>query len=298
MEKINLRTITIFVICLLIVFPRALSRVVQVDNIKPLTAATSQSIQSRTAFLRKNNILEQATKLKAFVSEELRATYRDKIYENAKRLSMTDQEAAGIYDAYCDERAFYIAIHGFTLERVKALKDAGIDLTKATIPGPNLSMTDRATLAPLVLVGTIKDIIYSLEPGDGFRSTVIISVEEILKGESSSKDVSIRQFSGYSSSDKIIKVSHDFDTKDKGRSFLLFLSNPFYQYCASDENRDPIRENTRKPNSERIAETFFLNLYTPVRKDDSMLPTSKGRVNAEEVFKSIRNVARLMEQTQ
>jgi hypothetical protein len=128
-----------------------------------------------------------------------------------------------------DYNAYLLARDGITSAKVQKLKERGIDVIKTKSGWERPSLAELAVLAELVIIGEVKDVVYTLEPDDGFHSSTIISVKEVLVGTAPANELTIRQMSGQISNDRILLVSTDLRAK-KGEVYLFFLSNTGYRF--------------------------------------------------------------------
>ena len=119
----------------------------------------------------------------------------------------------------------YLAIHGYTEIFLKRALDAGLDvagsLEYAKYP------RQKAMTAEIVVVATVKEIKIDDIIGDGFRNTIVIDVEQCLKGPCE-EEVRIRQMSG--EDDREIVFTPDDIFPNVGDTLIFYLSNAMYKH--------------------------------------------------------------------
>lgn len=128
--------------------------------------------------------------------------------------------------AYLDELSQRVAATGMTSGQIRALQARGIDIPQAVAADFQGSLEQYASLAEVVLVGQVVEVRQSMAENDGFRSSVVLRVEEVLKGQAGNQ-VIVREASGRLPSGETIEHSIDLNPQ-QGERFLLFLSKGLY----------------------------------------------------------------------
>ncbi len=125
-----------------------------------------------------------------------------------------------------------ILMNGYTFETVSRLKKAGYDLESVVrgVPGQG-SLAGVAARSEMAVIATVVDRYESLVPRDGFRSSVVLQVQEVLRGSVEGQYVILRLLTGKNSRGGFNRVSHEFEG-NKGESYLFFLSNGRYRFHA------------------------------------------------------------------
>lgn len=137
--------------------------------------------------------------------------------------------APGMLDAIARVRAYQLALSGHSADYVLGLREKGLDLPRIVLKSPmELSLEEKAALSEATVIGTVVDIQDTLEPGDGFRSSVIFRVEEVLSGRFTSDELILRRLTGPDSLGGMIR-HHEFDGR-VGETFILYVSHEIYKY--------------------------------------------------------------------
>lgn len=198
------------------------------EETQALVRRQNRHVLRQEEFLQANQRLDAAKRLQ----EEMNlAGLYSNIPSSAKDLRKGHVE-------YLSQR---LAILGFTAERVSSLKEHGIDIYKSAAAGADVTIAERAALSELVVIGQVEEMRFDRTPQDGFRSSLKVQVQDVLKGSVSSDYVVVRQKTGETASGEFVEYSTDLQP-EPGETFLLFLSNALYEYEAATEegglNRD------------------------------------------------------------
>jgi len=150
--------------------------------------------------------------------------------------------------------AYQLAINGFSPSDLNALKKQGLDLAEIAITESQIGSppVQSAAVTPLVVIAKVVGYEETLEPGDGYRSTLFFEVKEVLRGEVSSQRIALRRRSG-------AEVYNSADIPNRiGAEYLLFLSNELYRYMARfpDQFSGKVRENIPE---EELARYYEMN---------------------------------------
>ncbi len=135
--------------------------------------------------------------------------------------------------------ALELAVDGLSAADVERLRDAGIPIFKLDWRTQRIG---QAATSDAVVVAEVLQTFNSLQPPDGYRSSVRLIVEEVLKGAVLDDTIVVRRLSGVGERGRVVDVRGDFDPVI-GKEYLLFLSNPFYDYHLQypDERADAVR---------------------------------------------------------
>ena len=158
-----------------------------------------------------------------------------------------------------------LALFGYTSEHLTALKERGVDIPALMLKPPTgLDLSERAALSEVVVTAEVADAYDAVEPGDGFRSSVVLKVEEVLKGDVPLDNLVIRRLTGPDPTGGAT-VPGEFEG-EPGKTYLFFLSKATYNYAVEFPGfgTAPVRE--RIPEEELVPN--FLTLYTPVPLED------------------------------
>lgn len=247
------------------------------DNSAALLAEALRKIDTqekdkREEFLEEEKLVRVRDALKeALRSQDLLGHLsNDHVYWLTKRLSVVSWD---------------LAVHGFTAEQFSG--EEGADLLQDIFH--NRSPEAFAVASELVVVGSVVRVYNALDPRpaliqeedipsplppqpvgelDGFRSTIVVQVEEVLKGPRKTRlapgtRVYIRQRSGLTQDGALITVSTDFDAKETDQ-YVFFLSNVMYRYAVHApghpvEAVDPVY----KPRNDLYLERHSAHLLNP-----------------------------------
>jgi hypothetical protein len=132
--------------------------------------------------------------------------------------------------------ALDLATLGFSPQRVRVLRGRGIDVILAADTRPDASLEARAILSDLVVVGQVQEFTSNAGPEDGFHSSLVVRVEEVLKGEAAPAEVVIRQQSGQTPDGREHFASGDLRAR-LGDRYLLFLSHQLYRWQVESTGR-------------------------------------------------------------
>ena len=86
-------------------------------------------------------------------------------------------------------------------------------------------------MSEMAVIATVVDRYESLVPRDGFRSSVVLQVQEVLRGSFDGQYAILRLDTGRNARGQFIHSDDDFDG-GVGESYLFFLSNGLYKYFA------------------------------------------------------------------
>jgi len=197
------------------------------------------------------------------------------------------------------KRAKDLAMRGFTVERIMALAKHDIDILEMTLESPAWhSLVEKAMVSELVVVGRVEDIIETLAPGDGFRSSVVIKVEETLIGQAPGDEIILRLTSGRRA-DGVhgTYTFHDLTTRERGRRYLFFLSNMRYRFFVAYPYRG-MEPRGAEDLDEATVKKYFLpiNERYPLDIDFAAL-VRRGHPEPEHLLADIRRVGRILKES-
>ena len=173
--------------------------------------------ESRKAYLQDQGTLDDALKIRELLAE--RAVLHGR--------TMTDSH----YD-FLGYLAAGLVIEGYTFDLISRLKNAGIDIARISYlaDGERTSFGERAALHELTVIATIVDRYDSWLPRDGFLSSLVLEVDEVLIGSVNSKYIIVRLEFGKLPSGRITRSTFDFNGQ-KGETYAFYLSNRFYRFA-------------------------------------------------------------------
>ena len=126
-------------------------------------------------------------------------------------------------------RAYQLALSGHTPASVAALRRRGLDLVAIALKSPHaLTLGEKTALSEATAIATVIHVHNALEPGDGFRSSAVFRVEEVLSGQIPESEIVLRRYGGPDSSGGLLTF-HEFDG-DVGDSFIVFPSHNAYRF--------------------------------------------------------------------
>ncbi len=127
--------------------------------------------------------------------------------------------------------ALMMAMDSLTPAALELLRDVGRDVARMDW---HTQPPAQAATAELVVIAEAQRDYNTLAPRDGFRSTVELGVQEVLKGalpEAARADgqILVRRRSGLTPGGQRVQVRGEYGLTP-GRTYLLFLSNALYDY--------------------------------------------------------------------
>ncbi len=178
--------------------------------------------ESRAAFLRDEGRLEDALRI------------REDMVERVKQ--ERDSVSARYYKHLGVLAARVVIGGGYTYDLVSRLRQDGLDLVWLGLIYPNplgpYTKAEWAALVDVVVTATVTDRFDSLLPRDGFRSSVVLEVHEVLRGSVDSKYIIIRRSSGKTSRGSYSHSGHE-RTFERGEAGIFYLSNGYYRYYSA-----------------------------------------------------------------
>lgn len=166
--------------------------------------------ESYERFLSKRGLLYEASRVESLLVATRHPggapTYREEIEARLSALELT--------------------IDGLTVADVERLRDAGIPVFELDWRTQRIG---QAATADAVVVGEVLQKFDARSPADGFRSSVRVIVQEVLKGRVPADTILVRRLSGLDRYGRPVQVRNEFDPA-LGKEYMLFLSNPFYDY--------------------------------------------------------------------
>ena len=171
--------------------------------------------ETRAAYLQDRGLSEEAQMMKQSVIADLARDNRPIKADTDEYLGIMTTE---------------LVMNGYTFDIMSRLKQQGLDQGKLIRRHPiTLSLAEKAALSEVVVIATVLDKNDSLVPRDGYRSSVVLKVEEVIRGNVEGEYIILRRFSGTTAKGEYIDRSTDFDGS-KGEKYLFFLSNGVYRY--------------------------------------------------------------------
>ena len=206
--------------------------------------------ETRAAYLQDRGLSEEAQMMKQSVIADL---------------ARDNQPIKAGTDEYLGIMTTELVMNGYTFDIMSRLKQQGLDLGKLIRRHPiTLSLAEKAALSEVVVIATVLDKNDSLVPRDGYRSSVVLKVEEVIRGNVEGEYIILRRFSGTTAKGEYIDRSTDFDGS-KGEKYLFFLSNGVYRYSTEYPilSADDIDLAYLAQDPDRHFR--YMDLYTPIR---------------------------------
>ena len=180
--------------------------------------------------------------------------------------------------------AFVLTVSGLNAEKVEHLEAEGIDLIHA-ITADTRPLSEQALLADLVIVGDVTGITETLEPDDGFRSSIAVEVQTLLKGVAPSKTIFIRQRSRLSREGTPERTSRDLHP-EVGERYLFLLSNGMYRFFVASRDEEPLPE---------AMQAQYFVIYRSYRMEEGqLLWNGFSRRDTEQAFEELRKLDQLL----
>lgn len=183
-----------------------------VEELEDIARSSDEALaQSYENFLAQRGRLLEASRVESLLVATrypggVPPTYRDKVDARLSALELT--------------------VDGLTAADVKQLRRADIPLFKLDW---RTQRTGQAATSDVVVVAEVLEKIDALDPPDGYRSSVRLAVRDVLKGEVPANTIVVRRLSGTDGRGRAVEVRNEFDPA-LGKEYLLFLSNPLYDY--------------------------------------------------------------------
>lgn len=127
--------------------------------------------------------------------------------------------------------ALKLRMRGYTRGKIEQLrKRKGINPVSLMLKPPMaLTPSEKLTLSESVVIAEVLEKKNKLKPKDGYRSSVVLGVDEVLVGEVPSDRIILRRLSGKSKDGRYVTISHDFKGA-VGSKHIFYLSNTKYRY--------------------------------------------------------------------
>ena len=131
-------------------------------------------------------------------------------------------------DSRMRTNAAALVLDGYTHDLIASLKQDGLDILELMRTNPfGLSFAERAALSGAAVVATVVDRYNSKVPGDGRLSSVVLEVQEVLRGPVGSGYIILRLVSGMDAPGIYVERVHEFEG-EPGDTFVLFLTHGGY----------------------------------------------------------------------
>ena len=182
--------------------------------------------------------------------------------------------------------AFVMTVSGLNADMAERLDAKGIDLIHA-ITADTRPFDEQALMADLVIVGDVIEVVETLEPDDGFRSSIMVEVAEVLKGDAPTDTLFIRQRSGLSEDEAPEDTSRDL-RPEAGERYLFLLSNGMYRFFVAS------RDDAVEPMAEPVLAQHFVIYRSYQMDDDRLLWNRYSRRDTRRAFKQIQKLDQLM----
>lgn len=238
----------------------------------PQVALSQERGEVQADYLRTVGLDQEALQLEAFLLEGLQI--RKPFLDTARQ--------KGIARYF----AFVMTVSGLNAEKAERLEAEGVDFIHA-ITADTRPLSEQSLLADLVVVGDIIDVVETQEPGDGFRSSLVIEVQTLLQGETLTDTLFIRQRSGLSTDEADEQASRDL-RPEIGERYLFLLSNGMYRFFVATQDDEP------PPIPERLQARHFVIYRHYLMYKDRLLWNGFSRRDTRRAFKELRNLDQVL----
>jgi len=248
--------------------------VVMLVCVLPKLGVAQERGKAQAAYLQLTGLEEDAQELENALFERL----------SAQKPFMLEEHRQGIARFF----AFVMSVSGLDAEKTAHLESNGIDLVRA-ITGNTRPLNEQALMADLVLVGEVVGFTETPDPGDGFRSSITVAVEEVLTGTAPVDTLVIRQRSGVERAESDERAARDL-FPSIGDRYLLLLSNGMYRFYVASRGEafDPV------PESEQ-ARHYSIYRYYPMN-GSRLLWNGYSRGDTRRAFRALRKLNTLRAQ--
>lgn len=249
-----------------------------------LAQEASPEERARQAYLEAHGLEQRAAAIEQELLAELRASGM----------------MQGRQEEFAESFAFILALQGLSVAEMERLEEEGVGVMDFVSAGPGASLVETAVATEVVVIGEVKDYIVTLEPGDGYRSSVIIEVIETLKGEIPADKIVLRQPSGLGINGKYgVRVSTDL-RPEPGQRYLFYLSNSLYRYRTAHPALYGLAEDVRGNTPQATKGIYFIHWHQARRLEEGVLQSapslrSPTRSQTEQIFERIRELDRILE---
>ena len=255
-------------------------------------------IAKQEAFLEEQGRLGDARQLHQALNQAYQVNAAQKqTRQRPEGLSVQDHQEMIAMDRH--QKAINLALRGLNTERIAALESRGIDVLEIALkPGITLTPAESAVLSELVIVGRIKRIEQTQEPGDGYRSSVVVEVVETLVGQAPGDEIVIRQLSGdVGPGGEWVRYSTDFHKFDEEQEVLFFLSNTLYRYQIAYPTDSMVPRR-----AEGIAQAplhrHFLQAYLPIKFPSAdAAPGKVGQIDVVALRATLRSIGERIDES-
>lgn len=200
-------------------------------------------------------------------------------------------------EKFAKDYAFALTLHGFSVPTVEKLRDRGLDPLQIAIAGPSASVVERATIAETVVVGEVTSYTYTLEPGDGYRSSIVVRVDDVLKGDVDHSEITIRQRTGSQTNEKhLVDVSTDIEP-EAGDRYLFYLSHSMYKFRIQHPELHRL-EPQQEDLSTKALDRYYITWGTPQKLMDRKLERIPFEAATQQIFEDIRSISDVFNSTQ
>lgn len=177
-----------------------------------LPAHAQESGLSRSEYLGAVGLLDAATDIEMLLLNSLEAAAPDWPLEQRTQTSALF--------------SYILTVNGLTADVLVTLSEEGLDVLHA-ITSDSRPLVEQALLTDLVIVGKVlREEEEEGDPPDGRATSTYVNVLRRLKGELPSDTIVIRQQHPVEARPRDIRP-------EKGRTYLLLLSNGIYRYGAA-----------------------------------------------------------------
>ncbi|MEM9665125.1 MAG: hypothetical protein AAF970_09335 [Bacteroidota bacterium] len=174
------------------------------------------------------------------------------------------QHSVEKYREYVGMMTAGLLMCGYTSSTIAMLREQSVDIEKLVRRHPTqLSIAEMGALSEVAVIAEVIEHVATSAPRDGYRSSVVLEVDEVLRGDVRGRHITLRRRSGPTANGRYLDVSTDFDG-DVGERFVFFLSNGVYMYTTRyttsyNEIVDPDYVSL-----DPDANSRYISLYSPI----------------------------------
>lgn len=241
-------------------------------GVLPGLAVSQERGEAQAAYLQAVGLEQEAQELERVLLERLRI----------RKPFMLDAHQQGMARFF----AFVMTVNGLDATKAQYLGSHGIDLVHA-ITADRRPLSEQALLADLVVVGEVVGLADSPEPDDGFRSSITVAVETVLKGSTPADTVFIRQRTRLANDAMHERAARDL-YPELGERYVFLLSNGMYRFFVASHG------SLEQTPPEAVQAQHF-SIYRSYRMDGSRLLWNRySRRATKRAFKELQKLHDLL----
>lgn len=200
----NLRAVVLLVLLGYVLIPNSLHA--------QANAQSDPEIENRRSFLASQNKLNKAI--------EIESLFKGK----------GTSEKFALSQFLLQLQTLHLAIEGYSAPQLNRLRSHGVDFLEMIAKTPDKrTLAEKAALSGVAVLAKVERIYDSLEPADGYRSSVVLHVNQVLRGEIESDELVLRRLSGLNK-DGLRGINYAELDLEVGETYLFFLSHNKYRF--------------------------------------------------------------------